>query len=83
MERSLKNPQTVEEALEVAKDVINRIDKGNADIYRVPVSKSLDLTVKGNQKLAPTESGCWIFTFRRRLPEHKMFFVWDYESVEE
>lgn len=68
-----------EEALKLARQVIERTDKGNLDIYKVLIQKA-GLIANRRTAVGP---GHWEFTFARRLHDNHMYFIWDHHRTEE
>lgn len=70
-----------EEAIEKAKEVIQKTDKGNLDIYQVPIHKyELKELVEG---ISSVYNLFWIITFKRYLHSSRMYYVWEVDSIEE
>lgn len=70
-----------EQAIELAKEVIQKTDKGNLDTYVVPIAKeekiiSKELKIDFNPQY-------WMVWFKRHLPEHQMYYVWEVDKVTE
>jgi len=72
---------TREEAIEKAKEAIQKTDKGNLDTYIVPVAKE-DKIISSNLKI-DFNPEYWMIRFKRYLHSSRMYFIWEIDSVEE
>lgn len=69
--------------IQQAKGIVEKIDKGNLEIIKVPIQKIPSPSINTALKPLIEMKSVWIVTFKRYLDESKMFYIWKFDNITE